>query len=111
MSTFKEWMKERYDRGELEDITNHGCVSGFPGLTYYSDTHKLYYDFSEEIWDALSEDADSFGNKNIMELIASFNGADAVGSDGQFENLLVWYMAERIARELIEESEDDTEDN
>ncbi len=95
--TFKQWMKANL-KDSMQDIANHGADQGYPGLTYYKETCQLYDKFKEEIWDALEEDREDMGYKNIFELIATFGRADA-GSDEEFKNLLVWYMAERIARE------------
>lgn len=71
--TFRGWMKANFTRQDLKDMVTHGVSSGFSGLIYYTETAKLYDKFSNEIWDAL------------------------------FKNLLVWYMAERTAQELLED--------
>lgn len=99
--SFRAWMKANFDEGYLRDITERGAVVGFPGLTYYKDTVALYDKFHDEIWEALYEDAESMGHKNILEMLGTFGGAENVGTDEQFKNLLVWYMAERVATELI----------
>jgi hypothetical protein len=98
-------MKENYDLDTLKDIVEHGVSAGFPGLSYYSDTCTLYELFKDEIWERLVDDADEFGYKNVYEFIATFNGAN-VGNCVQHENLLVWYMAERIAQDIIDEIEE-----
>jgi len=103
--TFLAAIRERFgDEDEaddtLRDIARHGADSGWPGLTWYADTAKLYEEYADEIWEALYEDADSFGSDSVLALIAGFGGAKNVGSAVQFENLLVWYMAERVAREF-----------
>ncbi len=98
--TFKDWMLKQFDRTELQDISKYGCISGFSGLIYYSETTKLYQQYKSEIWSMLADDTESFGCDNIMELIASFQGSKDVGNGDQFENLLVWYAAEKIALEL-----------
>ena len=105
MTTFKEMMKEEYEKSTLEDIMNYGCVGGFPGLTYYSDTTALYDSYEDEIWEKLYEEAEGMGYSCPLEMIASFNGAKDVATDSQFKNLLVWYMAEETAREIIENNE------
>lgn len=87
---------DEYDE-TLADLARGGADAGFPGLTYYSDTVALYDEFSEEIWEALYEDANDMGVAHPIDLIATFGGAKNVGSDAQFKNLMVWYMAERIA--------------
>lgn len=101
MTTFKEMMQEEFEKEVLEDIANHGCSTGI-AFVYYADNDKVYDEYENDIWEALHEDAEDMGYKNELELIGSFNGAKDVESDQQFRNLLVWYMAERTARELTD---------
>lgn len=101
--TFQEWMTKNLS-DYLPDIAEHGCAGGFPGLTYYSDTCALYEQHKDEIWDALIESAEGLGIPP-MRLVSSFNGAESVYTDHEFQHLLVWYMAERIAREVIDSQE------
>lgn len=97
--SFKNWVKNNL-KDYLNDITNFGCAGGFPGLTYYIDTSKLYDKFSDEIWDLAYNNFRECGYKNILEFVASFNGADQAIDSTTFKNLMVWYAAEEIAREL-----------
>jgi len=76
--------------------------TGWQGLTYYKDTVALYEKFDDEIWKALYEDAETVGAPNVLQFIADFSGAKNVSNDAQFKNLLVWYMAEHVAREVVE---------
>lgn len=100
--TFADWLQKTLgDEGYIADLAEHGAAAGFPGLTYYKDTAKLYERFEDEIWERLNKDAEGSG-ETPLQLIASFAGADAVTSDGQFKNLLVWYLAEETAREITE---------
>jgi len=111
MKTFKKWMLNNFEKSELSDMVKHGVASGFSGLIYYSETTALYRRYQEQIWEMLYEDADNQG-VNILQLIGSFNGAAEVGGHEQFENLLVWYAAEKIAWDIIENGdEDDAEEN
>jgi hypothetical protein len=103
--TFEEWLKANLDRDEIQGLASHGADAGWPGLTYYSDTGKLYDHFKSEIWKALSDDADEFGCKSVFDLISTFGSAATVACVEGYENLMVWYMAERTAR-LLEHSED-----
>ena len=100
--TFESWMRHNFTKDEMKDIAEHGASCGFPGLTYYSDTVSLHDTFEDDIWDALYEECENMGSNNVMELIASFGGAKDVGSIDQFKNLLVWFMAERIAYRITE---------
>lgn len=104
-NTLKDWVKQQYDRNELEDIVNHGCSAGFNGIIYYSETVELHDGYEDEIWDMLS-DAAIDCDKSVMELIASFNGSNDVGSMDHLKNLLVWWAVETIAAELLEEAEE-----
>lgn len=101
--TFRAWMKANFNKGQLVDMVNHGVDGGWHGLTYYRETTALYNKFADEIWDALAEDAQSFGEPNTLAMLSKFGGAGVVETDESFKNLLVWYMAERIARELVGE--------
>ena len=103
--TFKGWMIETFSRDELDDISTYGAQNGYRGLTYYRDTEELYKTYESDIWGLLADDADNFGSKNLLELISTFNGAKNVDSLSQLTNLLVWYAAEKIAREVIENHE------
>jgi hypothetical protein len=99
--SFRAWMLANFTKSELRDIADHGADTGWQYLTYYTETTKTYNRFKAEIWEMLLDDTESMGLKNPLELIASFNRAD-VGSCEQFENLLTWYAAEKIAREQTE---------
>jgi len=100
--SFSAWMIRNFSVQERQDMANHGVDGGFHHLTYYVDTARLHDKFGDEIWDKLYEDAENQG-MNIMEFIGTFNGSKDVGNLTQLKNLLVWYMAEEIARELTEE--------
>jgi hypothetical protein len=98
MKTFESWMRRHFDRGQLSDMVKHGVQGGFPGLIYYSETTALYRKFQDEIWENLYEDSTDYGC-NILELINNMNGT--VDSSDTFENLLVWYMAEKTANNIL----------
>lgn len=101
--TFRRWM-EVNEKDYLNDIANHGCVSGFPGLTYYTDTQALYARFSGEIWRIAEQVADCAGYDSVLGfLVSCCNGAAQVTDAAMFENLMVWLVAEEIARRLVEE--------
>jgi len=100
--TFRDWMKANFSKGELRELAQHGAEAGWHGLTYYSETTKLYRRFADEIWETLIKDAEEYGYRNVFQYTATFRLAD-VPNRTQAENLLVWYMAERTARELVED--------
>ncbi len=94
-NTLEGWFIDNL-KDQSEDIANCGCSGGFSGVIYYSETVAKYDKYQEEIWNALYEDAEDQGI-NILELIATFNGAKDVGSNDQFKNLMVWYYIEKLA--------------
>lgn len=97
-----DWVKEQYEPEIIHDIVKHGCVSGFPNLTYYHETIKFHDDFEEIIWDMLYNDAEDQGC-TVMELIAQFNGQKDVGSMTQLKNLLAWYAVEQVCYQIVNE--------
>ena len=105
----KEMVLDHAEDGEVEswlkNLAQHGCVSGIcGGLIYYEETVKFYDEFESEIWDLLEECKDNMGSKNILEFIGGLNGADDVGSNDQFKNLLAWFSFEETARKLAEKT-------
>jgi len=84
----------------LSDIASHGADGGYPYITYYSDTVALYDKYEVEIMGALSEEAESLGYENTSAMIAGFNRADDADTPTGRKNLLVWYMAEKVALEV-----------
>lgn len=97
--TFREWFAANL-KEEARGIANHGADSGFPNITYYTDTVKLFDRFGDEIWAMAVDDANDMGNKNVAEMIAGFGGANSIGTLDQFKNLMVWYACEKLAREM-----------
>ncbi len=102
ITSFKDWMEKTFDRDEMKDIAAYGVAGGFHHLTYYKDTAALYQKYHDDIWDMLNEDANSMGHKHPLEMMVSFGGAGNVSSRITFENLMVWYAAEKVAHELTE---------
>ena len=100
--TFKQWLCSTLDRGEISDLAEHGADTGWPGMTYTRDCIALYNRFEDEIWGALADDAESFGKPSAVAFVAGFRRSDMANDPATFKNLLVWYMAERTARELSE---------
>lgn len=101
-STFTNWMKDNLSEGEMKDLAKYGADTGWPGLTYYRDTVRLYESYHDDIWDMLCEDAEQAGYDSVFAFMAIFGRNDAV-TDTQFKNLLVWYAAERVARRITQD--------
>ncbi len=101
--TFKNWLKANFTRSELNSIADYGANTGWYGLTYYSQTTKLYEKFKDEIWEHIIEESEADGYSNPFAYLAEFESAKSIEDEITMKNWLVWYMAESIAYRLIED--------
>ncbi|MCP4473465.1 MAG: hypothetical protein GY821_02625 [Gammaproteobacteria bacterium] len=101
-TTLEDWLTNQFSHNELVDICQHGAISGFHGLIYYSETSQLYDVYHEDIWAILREEYDMFDQSSCLSYIASFQHAKDVESDAQWKNLLVWYAVENLAYRLTQ---------
>ena len=99
MTTFKQWFDANLAE-YAEDIANNGADAGFPHITYTNETVEIYDAHESEIYEMLNEDADSFGCKNVDEMVSTFSRSDMLSWPEGRKNLLVWYACERVAHEL-----------
>ena len=107
-SSIKEWLLDTQELSTIQDTADQGCAGGtIPELIYYADTSAFYKRYCEEIWDRLSNMADDMGEPSILHLIVTFNGAKEVGSHLQLQNLLAWWAAEDVCREICAEKDDE----
>lgn len=98
--TFRKWMEANLS-DYMQDIANYGCAGGFPYLTYYTDTCKLFDRFQDEIMDAVGEEADDNVCKGIADFLCNYTTYDKWVTDNTtHKNFLVWWYAEKIANEL-----------
>ena len=104
-STFRAWLTETLDGQQIEELAGHGADAGWPGLTYTSDCVELFERYAEEIRDALNEDTEEYGYDSPEAFVATFNRSDMLWSEDTRKNLLVWYMAERVAHAIVAECE------
>jgi len=59
--SFRDWMERQYGTAfeiTCEGLLECGGVGGFSGMMTHVETTELYEEFEEEIWEALSEDAE-----------------------------------------------------
>ena len=106
-SSIKEWVTNNLDEGQVAEVVLHGCSGGVVGeLIYYADSCAFYEKYKEEIWQRLWDSWSDFGGDSVLHFIATFNGADDVGSDDQFRNLLAWWSCEDVCREVLADKED-----
>ena len=98
-------IKNQYTIEELNDIVEHGCVSGCANNhIYYSDTVSFYDEYSDDISDYIR---DAIGSEFLTETFDNNEGY-LTG----YKNDIVWTFIELYAMELIdninnEELEDD----
>ena len=105
--SIKDWILNNLDEGQVAEVVLHGCAGGVVGeLIYYADSCAFYDKYKEEIWQRLWDSWSDFGGDSVLHFIATFNGADDVGSDDQFRNLLAWWACEDVCREVIADKED-----
>lgn len=105
--SIKDWILNNLDEGQVAEVVLHGCSGGVVSeLIYYADSCAFYKKYKEEIWQRLWDSWSDFGSDSVLHFIATFNGADDVGSDDQFRNLLAWWACEDVCREIIAEKED-----
>jgi len=107
-SSIKDWLLNTQERSTIEDVVQHGISGGtISELIYYYDTSAFYDKYKQEIWQRLSDLADDMGCESILHLIVTFNGAKEVGSEIQLHNLLAWWAAEDVCREICMEWDDE----
>ena len=94
-TTFKQWLKENLDAEERRDLVRYGPQQGFPGLTSYTDTCRLYDKHTGEMWEALSNEIPYIDVEGPLGLLRT----GSVWTDTQFKNEVVWVVALIYCRE------------
>jgi len=111
MNTIKKYMLDNYTNDELKDIVAHGCISGCAGtLIYYKDTVSFYENYENEIWGMLNNDMEEQGYNSVFELLVNFNHTWQVKCGDTFKNFLAWYAAEKVAKEIIDNQDEECEE-
>ena len=85
----KKAVFEILDINEIEDVFNHGCVSGCAGgFIYYHQTEGFFNTYSDEILELVNELKNEYG----AEMFANF----------EFDkNSLTWLFVEETVREMV----------
>ena len=85
--------------GQLQDIINHGCVSGCVGeVVYTSDCIALYHKYEKSIWDMVEEFRDCTG-QTLGQFIDSF--CSAIEDEDTLKVYLCWFAVEQIAYQIL----------
>lgn len=84
----------------IKDVAENGCIGGScVNLIYFTDTHKFYAEFADEIDNILAELEEQMGEPyNIGENMKRLNQTD-------LRNFLVWLAYEVKAQEIMNELE------
>jgi hypothetical protein len=99
----------------IEDITRSGMDAGFPGFTYYVDTHKFAIKNQKQIVAMLEESAEQLG-EDVVAMVSNFGVfrnspmdqgdkkdlykylAGVKPDQGAITNVMAWFAAEEVAR-------------
>lgn len=96
------------DPADLDTLATHGAGSGIPGMIYTTDLLALYDRHRDELWQRVASDADDFGSRSALHLLGTLDTETArVDDHDGLATLLVWYVAESIAHELVAERDGD----
>jgi hypothetical protein len=114
VTTTQEWeariiKQSGMEREQIIEAGEHGAGAGWPGFTYTQDCVDFVKEYRKDVWDTLYDDAQDFGYENVAAFVASFNSADMADTADGFDNLLAWYMLEKIGHELADMDEEDEE--
>jgi len=77
--SFKAWFFKHFDQQQMEYIAVFGAKGGWPGLTHYAETCKLYNKFKKEIWEMLLADTEASGNNSVFEFMLRFRTVKNIG--------------------------------
>ena len=99
----------------VSDIMNYGIDGGFPGFTYYTDTHRFAMRNRDLIIELLEEQAQSLGEE-VVEMVSHFGvfRNSRMDSDDRknlyrylgggkcdqssITNVMAWFAAEEVCR-------------
>ena len=97
MSTLRDYLIENYEHNELVDICNHGCVNGFTGLIYYSETVALFEKFKNDCFEILNNYRDETGENGFPDYISQNSSTYET-----FCNSVIWFCVEYLAYEITQ---------
>jgi hypothetical protein len=100
----------------IMDVVNHGINAGFPGFTYYADTHAFAIKYQKEIVAMLEEAAQQLGEEDVIKMVSGFGVfrnspmdnddkkdlykylAGVKPEQGAITNVMAWFAAEEVCR-------------
>jgi len=106
--SFKNWFNENL-KDSASDISNNGADAGYPNITYYADTTKLFNKHRQDILELLTETTENCGYQDNIELLKTFGRQDMLEGfyetlrhDDQSKCLLVWFACEELSHQMGE---------
>ena len=99
----------------VENVNSHGIDAGYPGFTYYSDTHAFAMRHRKTIVEMLENMASDMGQE-VTEMVNGFGVFRGQGMDaddrkdlykylgggrpeqGTITNVMAWFAAEEVCR-------------
>lgn len=108
-------VRELGERSYILDVVNHGADAGYPGFTYYKDTHAFAMRYRKLIVKMLEEQADEFGT-DVVSMVAGFGVFRNSPMDNEdkrelykylgggrneqstITNIMAWYALEEVCR-------------
>lgn len=97
MTTFRDWLLNKYDLEELTRLSTNGPEDCFTGMVWHEETAELYNKYHEEMWLLLNADAEE-PHKPLRTLEFYYDIFD----DATLKNAIVWYCAKSIATEIVD---------
>lgn len=90
------YIVDNYEENSIKtffsDLLSHGCVSGMiSSLVYYTDTHKFYDEYYNEIEELRKEMEECLGESILVK--------------GDLKNFYAWFAFEETTRKLAAELE------
>ena len=97
-TTAIETIKDTYDIDTLQEIVEHGCVSGVAhDHIYYADTTKFFDDYEDEMIEYIT---DTLGEDTVKEMW-THNSNNITG----YKNDVTWSFIELVAMSVVDSDE------
>lgn len=84
------------------DIATGGADAGWPDLSYYEDTLKLYAEHKEDIWEIVAD----YVEDEETTVLGLLQNKWEISSADEFENDMVWAAIEILASAAVERAEE-----
>jgi hypothetical protein len=109
MTTFKEWLKTKYNIEQLREMSSYGADAGWNGLVWNEEIVSLHDQYESELWEVVKEGAADSGFSTIG-YIAQWEGSKGIEEIESLKTCIVWYVAERYATDISQETEENKEE-